>query len=292
LYDLLLAPVEPFLDKSKYLCIVADGILNFLPFDALVSSKTGRYLVEDYDIGSAPSSSTFVFLTHLAQRKALNINQSDDVLLSIGDPSFDRRTFALIADLPSAASEVEGISAFYRRSRRLWHEGATETAVRADITSSDTVHFAAHYIPDDNSEILSGFPLSPERRDSSSDDSANGFLQSYEIYHLNLTRPRLVVLAGCQTGVEQHYAGEGAISAARPFMVAGVPTIVASLWHVDSEASAELMIGFHRHRMLDSQPTAHALRLAQLDMIHGTDHRYQQPYFWAGFVTIGGRSSY
>ncbi|HEU0049629.1 MAG TPA: CHAT domain-containing protein, partial [Nitrososphaera sp.] len=50
LYRILIAPVEPFLDKSKYLCIVADKILNYVPYAALVSPANGSYLVEDYEI--------------------------------------------------------------------------------------------------------------------------------------------------------------------------------------------------------------------------------------------------
>jgi CHAT domain-containing protein len=111
--------------------------------------------------------------------------------------------------------------------------------------------------------MLSGFPLTPEPSRFTASKSTNGFLQSYEIYGLNLSRPRLVVLSACQTGIEQQYAGEGAVSAARPFQVAGVPIVVATLWPVDSDASAELMANFHRH-----------------------------PYYWAPFLTIGGLSSY
>ena len=82
------------------------------------------------------------------------------------------------------------------------------------------------------------------------------------------------------------------MSAARPFMIAGVPTVVATLWPVDSEASAELMISFHEHRTRDHLPAAEGLRRAQIEMARGPDPRFQHPYYWAAFTTIGGRSSY
>ena len=59
---------------------------------------------------------------------------------------------------------------------------------------------------------------------------------------------------------------------ARPFLVAGVPLVVASLWPVDSDSTAELMIIFHKHRKLDNLSTAQALRRAQLELLSRSRH--------------------
>lgn len=289
IYRILIAPVEPFLDKSKFLCVVPDKILHYVPYSALISPATGKYLMEDYEIGSAPSSSVFVDLSLLADRKARAI---DENLLSIGNPSFDHVAFDSLADLPAAAREAQAVSEFYHQPRVLLGKEATETSIRTEIKKADVVHLATHYILNDRLETLSGFPLSPEQAGATGRETADGFLQSYEIYGLKLSRPRLVVLSACRTGIEQQYGGEGAVSAARPFLVAGVPTVVASLWPVDSDASAELMADFHRHRIRDKLPAAQALRRAQIEMAHGQDPLYQQPYYWAAFMTIGGRSPY
>jgi CHAT domain-containing protein len=101
------------------------------------------------------------------------------------------------------------------------------------------------------------------------------------------------VLSACSTGIEREYQGEGAVGAVRPFLVAGVPTAVASLWPVDSDATAELMIRFHKHRRQSSQPVVQALREAQIEMLQAADKPAQQhPYYWAPFVVIGGLSPY
>jgi CHAT domain-containing protein len=135
--------------------------------------------------------------------------------------------------------------------------------------------------------------LTPEDDDSLIDLGLNGFLQSHEIYRLNLRRMRLVVLSACSTGIERQYRGEGAVGAVRPFLVAGVPTAVVSLWGVDSDATAELMVSFHRHRRQDPHPVAQALRDAQLEMLQATNKpAHQHPYYWAPFVVIGGLSTY
>ena len=77
-------------------------------------------------------------------------------------------------------------------------------------------------------------------------------------------------------------------------MVAGVPIVVASLWPVDSAATADLMISFHRHRKEDPDhiSTVQALRRAQLEMIHNTQPNSNASFGWAAFVAIGGYAAY
>lgn len=289
LYRILVAPAEPFLDKSKFLCVVPDKILHYLPFGGLVSSNTSRYLAEDYEIGGAPSSTIFCYLSVLAEHKGRKI---DERILSVGNPSFNHARFESLSDLPSAATEAQAIAELYPSRRVLLKDDAKENTVKSELKRASVVHFAMHYVLDENSAMLSGFPLSADG--SSSDDRINseGFLQSYEIYGMKLTRTRLVVLSACQTGIDQEYRGEGVVSIARPFLIAGVPSVVATLWPVDSVATAELMASFHKHRVRDALPVTEALRKAQMDMAHGPNISYRHPYYWAAFVAIGGLSPY
>lgn len=290
LYRMVVAPAEQFLDRAKFLCIVPDKILHYLPFGALVSPATDRYLIEDYDFGLAPSSSIFVAESALAGEKR---EASEERLLSVGEPSFNLAAFTSLPALPSAAREAVAVSAFYRVSHRvLLRREASEQLVKSELQKADIAHFAMHYVVDGSSEILSGFPLAPERDPKARPKSNDGFLQSYEIYKMKLPRTRLVVLSACQTGIEQQYNGEGAVGVARPFLVAGVPSVVASLWPVDSDASAELMINFHKHRRSDALPMTQALRRAQIEMARGPDQRYRHPYYWASFVAIGGHARF
>jgi CHAT domain-containing protein len=76
------------------------------------------------------------------------------------------------------------------------------------------------------------------------------------------------------------------IGLSRSFLAAEVPTVVASLWAVDSEFAAIMMTSFHRH--FKQHPAYVALRLAQLDMLQNTDHQRRNPYYWAAFSAFGG----
>jgi CHAT domain-containing protein len=150
------------------------------------------------------------------------------------------------------------------------------------------VHLAAHYQIDARSNLMSRLLLAPESREQAHAQRSD--LDSGDIYEMKLGRTKLVVLSACQTGIERQLSGEGPLGFARSFLVAGVPVVVASLWPVDSTATSELMILFHRIRKRDRLPTAEALRRAQQETLNREG--YQHPYYWAAFTAIGGYSDY
>jgi CHAT domain-containing protein len=276
LYEKLIAPIEDYLD-SRLLCIVPDKNLSLLPFAALVSPKSGRFLVEDYTLQTAPSATIFIKASQQAEQKASN--KTNEQALIVGNPSFDREQFADLPDLPGARREAEGIARLYA-ARPLLGDAATSPVVKRLLTNTDVVHLATHAIPDERSPLLSKLLLS------------HGFLPAKEIYEMKFNRTRLVVLSACQTGIERVYQGEGAIGLARPFIASGVPLVVGSLWPVESESTADLMISFHKHRKQDHVSTVEALRGAQLEIL-----RQQQPgsprnYGWAAFVAVGGYAAF
>jgi CHAT domain-containing protein len=109
---------------------------------------------------------------------------------------------------------------------------------------------------------------------------------------MQLPRTRLVVLSSCQSGAARYYQGEGMINLARPFLVARVPLVVATLWSVESDATAELMISFHRRRAPAKTSTAEALAEAQREMLRSSDTNHHHPYYWAPFSLFGGHASF
>src|SRR5205085_9833483 len=111
-----------------------------------------------------------------------------------------------------------------------------------------------------------------------------GFLRLHEIYNLRLTAD-LVVLSACQTGLGNDVKGEGLIGLTRGFMYAGAKGVVASLWKVDDEATAELMKRFYAGMFTQGLTPAAALRQAQLEMWQS--RRWHEPYYWAAFVIQG-----
>lgn len=291
LHDLLVARFESRLDPSKLLCVVPDKALHRVPFAALNSGKTGKHLFESYRLVTAPSSTVFIECCERARSMAGSRDAtapSAERLLSVGNPDFDRRAFPALDTLASAGAEAKGVAAFYSQPSLLLGGGAREKAVRDEITKSDVANFALHYVADERSDMQSGMALAGRRDGAPRDD--DGFWQVFEIYQTEMPRTRLVVLSACQTGFERNYRGEGAVNLAHPFIAAGVPVVLASLWPVDSGSTARLMVSFHRHRTVERKPTLEALRLAQQEL--RGDERYRHPRHWAAFITIGGAADF
>ena len=104
------------------------------------------------------------------------------------------------------------------------------------------------------------------------------------MYNLNLSA-ELVVLSACETALGKEVKGEGLMSMVRGFMYSGTPRVLASLWKVDDEATAELMKEFYRQLLESGLAPAAALRQAQITQMQKKSR--QSPYYWAGFQLQG-----
>ncbi len=289
LYEILIKPVEPLLEKNKQIYIVPDKALNSLPFNALLSPITGKYLINDYLLSFAPSSSIFVASSEAARQRSV---RKDERVLSVGDPHFDRGAFPELPDLPASGKEAEQVADYYKSSCLLVGDQAKEERVRSEMDRADVIHIASHYVIDEHNPMLSKLLLTRGAMGVVSREASDGILQAYEICKRKLPITRLVALSACRTGVERYYSGEGMIGISRTFLAAGVPLVAASLWPVASDPTANLMTSFHRYRKHSDLSTAEALRQAQLDMLNNRQHPYDEPYYWAPFVLIGGYANF
>jgi CHAT domain-containing protein len=112
----------------------------------------------------------------------------------------------------------------------------------------------------------------------------DGFLQLNDIYNLNLSAD-LVVLSACQTALGKEIKREGIVGLTRGFIYAGSARVMASLWKVDDEATAELMKLFYRGVLRKGLTPAAALRSAEVAM--WKQGKWRSPFYWAGFVMYG-----
>lgn len=283
LYDLLISPIAPFLQDTGEVCIIPDKALFHLPFAALVSRATGNYLVQDFSLQFAPSASVLVECSRTAQQR--HELQSPEILLSVGNPSFDRDSYPQLADLPAAEVEAQKVAEIYGGAPPLIGMRARKSVFAELLSRANVIHFAGHYVADERAPMRSRLLLA---KDPAGDDA----LTAAEVFGKKLPQARLVILSACQTELEGFDNGEGMIGIARTFLAAGAPLVVATQWPVDSGATAELMIRFHQLRKLQGQTTTNALRSAQLEMLASVDERHRNPYYWAAFLPVGGYASY
>jgi CHAT domain-containing protein len=155
------------------------------------------------------------------------------------------------------------------------------TATSPELAQYRILHFATHGLINNEHPALSGLVLSLVDEQGR---PQNGFLRLHDIYNLNLPA-ELVVLSACNTALGKDVRGEGLVGMVRGFMYAGAMRVVASLWKVDDEATAELMKRFYRHMLQEKMPAAAALREAQIEMWQ--QKRWRSPYYWAAFTLQG-----
>jgi CHAT domain-containing protein/tetratricopeptide (TPR) repeat protein len=160
-------------------------------------------------------------------------------------------------------------------------QASQETVINAELGQYRIIHFATHGLLDTQHPELSGVLLSlvDERG-----QPKEGFLQLHEIYNLKLPA-ELVVLSACQTGLGKDVKGEGLVGLTRGFMYAGAARVMASLWKVDDEATAELMKQFYQGMLQEGLAPAAALRAAQVEM--WKENPRKSPRDWAAFVLQG-----
>ena len=110
-----------------------------------------------------------------------------------------------------------------------------------------------------------------------------------DIFSLNLPHCELLVLSACKTALGENISGEGVMGLTQGFLCAGAKRLVTSLWEVDDERTFELMRHFYRALIVERQPPARALRIAEKRMRADLQARFDYPFphFWASFVLTG-----
>lgn len=317
LSKMLLGPAAAQLEK-KQLIIVADGALQYIPFGALPDPQstddTAVPLMVDHQVTHQPSASTLATL----RNKIKGRPPASNVLAVFADPVFEWDDSRLSAAKETIAGDPheQGRGEAYRALRdagavgdgqripRLFasrdeansimsvtpsklslkaigFEANKGLATGPELSRYRIIHFATHGVLDNETPELSGLVLSLFDKDGQPQD---GFLRLNDIYNLDLPAD-LVVLSACNSALGKPIKGEGLIGLTRGFMYAGAARVMASLWKVDDEATAELIKHFYQEMLAEKKSPAEALRQAQMTMWR--QKRWRSPYFWAAFVLQG-----
>jgi CHAT domain-containing protein len=283
LYALLLGPAEEQLRDISTICIIPDGVLWNVPFQALID-HSDRFLIEEHALYFAPSLSVLSEMN----RKGATKQKANASLIAFGNPSIssEERQYADLCPLPEAEAEVSSIASNFGHGGGRFFIGreASEKAFKALVPSYAVVHLATHGVIDNKQPLFSYLLLTKSEGDPDND----GRLEAREIMDLNL-HADLVILSACDTANGKISPGEGVMGMSWAFFVAGTRSMLVSQWGVNSASTSELMINFYKSLKVNQSGivdrNAQALRGAVLTMIK--DPRYRHPFNWAGFVLLG-----
>lgn len=268
-YQHLIEPVSGLIKNKKNWIVVPDGMLNYIPMEALVSDTAAiRFVIEEHAVRYTYSS---LFLPVADEASA-----NDGSVLAFAP--FDHvKKMPDVYPLKGSGKEIGAL-----QGTLYYNEDATKAAFLQQANAFDVIHLATHaetFSDDPLRSFISFFPGSQQAHDSK--------LYMPEIYALDLDKTKMIVISACEAGSGKLMNGEGLISLSRAFAFAGCPSIVTSLWKADDEFTATLMISFYRN-LKKGYTKDEALRNAKLEYLRsGQDPRLKSPVFWANFICIG-----
>jgi CHAT domain-containing protein len=231
LYDALIRPLEPRLTGVRTLAIVPDGALHTVPFPAL-ADRDGAPLVARYRLAIAPSATAFV----AGPRRATH--EPPARALVVGNPAAAAEG---LRNLEAAEREARAIAGEYAQPVLLLRGDATRRRFLDALPAAEVMHFAGHAIASEEYPWLSRLVFA--ETDTVASDAA---IFAHELREDDIRGLQLAVLAACRSGAGAVPRGEGVLNLARPFIVAGVPFVLVSLWDMDDVIASELFTRFHR----------------------------------------------
>jgi CHAT domain-containing protein/tetratricopeptide (TPR) repeat protein len=244
LSDMIWAPVAARLPAGKRVVIVPHRELHYVPFQALHDGT--RHLIEGRELLFAPSASAFVAVGRRKMEPAEGTLLFDPILSD--DPKS-----------PFAKTETAGLQAQYPQAKVVVKAAATVPAFRELAPAAGVIHVSSHGHFNPWLPLESGLQFAGT-------DPLKQLLTAKDIYAMRLQKTRLIVMSACVSSVGDFSGGDEVTGLTRAFQVAGVPNVIGSLWPVENDATAELMVLFHKSLAESSDPAA-ALRAAQMAMI-------------------------
>ena len=128
-------------------------------------------------------------------------------------------------------------------------------------------------------------------------EQEDGILTADEILGMDLSSTDLLVLSACQSALGDS-GSDGVYGIQRSFKIAGVNSIIMSLWEVDDEATSIMMKSFYRNYM-GGKTKREAFKAAQLEVRQTYEgrakdqskdiprsRRYDSSYYWASFILL------
>src|SRR5690349_3618223 len=326
LYKLVLQPAEGLIG-DKRLMVVADGALNYVPFEVLLKTPDGAdfsslgYLVKTNEIIYAPSASV---VGAIKQQRTKNASKA---MLIIADPVFNsndaraqKKTAAPTGDaearglgISSALTDVSGSTPPAPTAQM---EGLPLARLNGTRTEADQISKLAR-ASGGQADVWMDL-------DANEDNLDTRDVTKYRVIHvathglLDAERPQftgvvlslvgnktndgfvrtdevfnlrlgspLVMLSACETGLGKEKRGEGVMGLTRAFMYAGAPTVGVSLWSVADKSTADLMTDFYKRLFSPAEGTTSSSALRGAQLDMISGKRYSAPFYWAPFVLVG-----
>ncbi len=264
LYDWLIRPMQPLLDKTKIdtLVFIPDGALRTIPMGALYDG--GHFLIEKYAVATTPG------LT-LMDAKPLTEGKPTMVIDALTQGV---QGFAPLNYVKDEAGDLHNIYG----GKELVDQNFSKTNVQQEFAqdSYSIVHIASHGHFD--SDVRKTFILTYDGKLSL--DEMEEMIRPSQLRDQPV---EMLTLSACQTAAGDDRAALGLAGVA---VKAGARSAFATLWFVNDQASSQLVADFYANlHNIPGVTKAKALQMAQVKLL--SDPRYDHPCYWAPYMIIG-----
>jgi CHAT domain-containing protein len=257
----LLAPVLAHIAQAaeppSELIFAPHFLLNLLPLHA--ATWQGRPLIEHWPVSYLPSGALAAAVPRREQPPARAV-------LVLGNPT---------SDLDGAEREAQEVAAQLRRGgfegEPFLRDAASTDRMSLHAPDAAVIHAAAHSILIALDFLRSGIEMA-DRRFTALDTTL-----------IELKQALLVYLSSCDSGQAVVGRTDELMALVRAFLLAGTPSVVASLWALDDAAGCDFATHFYKAWLTDGLPLARAFQQATLAVRRDRPN----PFYWAPLALFG-----
>ncbi len=279
MYQNLFKPVEDLV-KGNRIIVIPDEEIGWLSFDSFLKTSpvTGQtdyeglpFLINDYTFSYGYSSS-------------LIFNKNNKLLRGTRVYAFspDYGNDPALSSLRGTGIEIESIYKGFG-GQNFSGGNATKQNFKSVLNNQDILHLAMHSMSDTVNSKYSYLMF-----DTHNLKNEDGRLYNYEISLTRIKSP-MVVLSACNSGSGTLYFGEGLMSLARGFTLAGASSVIRTAWDINDESSAAIMTNFYNFLSMGKEKNV-AMRLAKLEYLKNSSPDAKNPYYWAAYEVLGDNS--
>lgn len=266
LYQLIFPALTVQAEKIEEVVVIPDGILQSLPFEALMTNTAKpEFLLNRFRIKSAFSCTSYL--------QQLDMPAGTFEMEAMAFAPFMENSVRMLPVLRQSKTETDALGKMSSTTQVIANKNATEKKFMDLAGKGQILHIASH-------AFASGSDSAQPRI-----EFADSSLSLGKIYALQLNT-KLVVLSACQTGIGRLETAEGALSLARGFYYAGARNVINSLWEVDDESAGFIFQRFYHHLKKNGN-ISQSLALARREYIAQAKPEKQSPYYWASFASVG-----
>jgi len=274
LYKNLLSDSLKQLSSSiQRLIIIPDGLLYNIAFDTLLFRNNENNPAAFYSNKN---------LDYLNNHFAISYNYSSSLLLntlSVSNKNHESIFTGFAPGFENLSSNIEEIQLIekYIGGEAMTNESANFEYFKKRATKSKILHLSTHAKQSKENHKLSEIYFS----DCS--------ITNFHIENMKITAD-LAVLSACETAAGLIQNGEGAMSLARSFFLAGCPSLVASQWRANDAGTTEIIQHFYQNLKNGDRKDV-ALQKAKLQYCDDAGIRNSHPFYWACLQQYGNRKA-